>query len=64
MERDRSGVPFENDFTEERQPGGAQREKDAETERLDTDVDSQEDDEDMTENLFGVNESHPDAPPA
>jgi hypothetical protein len=44
MERDRDGVPFEDDFTENRGPSGPEQEDDAEQETLDPDVDSQEGD--------------------
>lgn len=53
MERD---DVFENEFTEEDKPSGAQREDVAETERIDPELDSQEDDEDMRNNVFGQNE--------
>jgi hypothetical protein len=51
MERDRDGEPFEDDFTENRGPGGPEREDNAEHESLDPDVDSQAGDNFM-ENAF------------
>ncbi|HTW85850.1 MAG TPA: hypothetical protein VMD91_17400 [Candidatus Sulfotelmatobacter sp.] len=59
MERDRDGVPFQDDFTENRGPSGAQLDDDAQTERLDPDVDSQADDETLKENVFGVDDPKP-----
>lgn len=47
---------FENEFTEEAKPPGAKREEEAETEKLDPDVDSSADDADMAGNVFGQNE--------
>jgi hypothetical protein len=64
MERDRFGVPFEDDLTENRGAGGAAREEQAETETFDPDVDSQEDDDDMARNVFGVDDPAPKTPPA
>jgi hypothetical protein len=59
MERDRDGHPFEDDFTENRGPDGAQQDEEAKRERLDPDVDSQADDETMAKNVFGVDEPRP-----
>jgi hypothetical protein len=53
-ERDRDGEPFQDDFTENREPGGSEREDNAERETLDPDVDSQADDESMKDDVFGV----------
>lgn len=47
---------FENELTEEDKPSGAKREDEAQTERIDPDVDSQSDDETMRDNVFGQNE--------
>ena len=47
---------YENELTEEDKPSGAAQEDAAEKEVLDTELDSQEDDEDMRNNLFGQNE--------
>jgi len=57
MERDRDGVPFEDDFTENRGPGGPELEEEAERETLDPDVDSQADDRSMKRDVFGVNDT-------
>ena len=47
---------FENEFTEEDRPPAAQREDNAETEKLDPDVDSSADDAAMAGDVFGQNE--------
>ncbi|GAC1387664.1 MAG: hypothetical protein NVSMB31_00320 [Vulcanimicrobiaceae bacterium] len=47
---------YENEFTEEDKPSGAEREDIAETETRDPDVDSQADDEAMRDDVFGQNE--------
>jgi len=60
MERDRSGEPFEDDFTENRGPSGPEQEDQAERLTLDPEVDSQEDDRDMADDVFGVNETPPE----
>ena len=61
---DRSGELYEDAFTEnESKPRGAVREEVEETERLDPDVDSQEDDELLAENAFGVNDPNAPYPP-
>lgn len=55
--RDRDGEIFQDDLTEnESKPRGAVREDAEETLELDPQVDSQEDDEDMAENVFGLND--------
>ena len=54
MERDRDGVPFQDDFTENRGPSAAEREDVAEDLKLDPDTDSQDDDRDMADDDFGV----------
>jgi hypothetical protein len=59
VERDRDGVPFEDDFTENRGPSGSQLEDEAEREKPDPDVDSQADDESMADDVFGLNEARP-----
>ena len=59
MERDRFGEPFEDDFTEEREPSPVEREEEAHSEREDPDVDSQADDETMKDNVFGVDNPQP-----
>jgi len=51
MER---GDTYENELTEEDLPSGAKREDEAETERLDPDVDSQEGDEFVEEDEEGT----------
>ena len=48
---------YENELTEEDKPSGAMREDVAETERLDPDDDSAQDDDDMAENRYGQNET-------
>lgn len=61
LPRDRDGEIFQDDLTEnESMPSPAHREQADETEQLDPDVDSQDDDEAMAENRFGVNEKRPD----
>jgi hypothetical protein len=47
MNRDRDGVPFEDDFTENRGPSAEEEEDTAEDLVLDPDVDSQDDDHAM-----------------
>ena len=47
---------FENELTEEDKPSGAQREDEAETEKLDPDVDSSAGDAAMAADVFGQNE--------
>jgi hypothetical protein len=59
MERDRSGEPFQDDFTENRGPDGTRQDEEAAKERLDPDVDSQSDDRDMEHDVFGVDEPKP-----
>jgi hypothetical protein len=59
MERDRFGEPFQDDFTDNRGPDGAQQDEQAARERLDPDVDSQSDDRDMEQNVFGVDKPKP-----
>lgn len=55
--RDEFGEIFQDDLTEnESKPRGAVREEVEETLKLDPNVDSQEDDEAMAENRFGVNQ--------
>lgn len=55
--RDEFGELFEDAFTEnESKPRGAVREEVESTLKLDPNVDSQEADEAMAENRFGVNE--------
>lgn len=46
---------YENEFTEEDKPSGADREDVAETERLDPQDDSGTDGDDMADNLYGQN---------
>lgn len=48
---------FENEFTEEDKPSGAQRDSEAHTEKLDPDVDSAADDAAMADDVFGQNEN-------
>jgi hypothetical protein len=61
--RDREGEIYQDDLTEnESIPRPARREDAEETRELDPDVDSQEDDEAMAEDLFGVDEKKPDKP--
>jgi hypothetical protein len=56
MERDRAGEPFQDDFTENRGPDPVEKEKIAEKETPDPDVDSQAGDEAMADDVFGVND--------
>jgi hypothetical protein len=57
LPKDRSGEIFEDDLTENQTKMGGPARDDAERdEKMDPNVDSQEDDRDMEENLFGVNE--------
>lgn len=57
--RDRDGEIFQDDLTEnESMPSPVRREEAQEAEQLDPNVDSQEDDEAMAENRFGVNEKN------
>lgn len=60
LPRDRHGEIFQDDLTEnESMPRPTQRD-DAEGEKnYDTDIDSQEDDEDMAEDVFGVDDKKP-----
>lgn len=54
---ERKGV-FQDEFTEnEAKPKGPEREAVEETEQLDPDVNSQEDDETMADDDFGVDEN-------
>lgn len=56
-ERDQFGEYFQDTFTEnESKPRGPVRDEMEEEEQLDPNVDSQEDDEAMAENRFGVNQ--------
>lgn len=58
--RDRSGEYFEDAFTEnESKPRGPQRDSTEASEQLDPDVDSEEDDEAMAEDRFGVDQPKP-----
>jgi hypothetical protein len=60
LPRDRDGEIFQDDLTEnESMPSPARREDPDETLDMDPDVDSQDDDEAMAENRFGVNEKRP-----
>lgn len=62
FKRDEFGEIFQDDLTEnESKPRGPVRDEIAETERLDPNVDSEEDDRAMAENRFGVNDPAPDA---
>ncbi len=57
LPKDRAGEIFQDDLTENQtKPGGARREDAGRNEKIDPDVDSQEDDRDMEQNLFGMNE--------
>jgi hypothetical protein len=59
--RDEFGELYQDAFTEnESKPRGAVREEVEETLKLDPNVDSQEDDEAMAENRFGVNQPKSD----
>jgi hypothetical protein len=61
LQRDRDGEIFQDDLTEnESMPSPARREDDNESLDMDPDVDSQEGDEMMAENRFGVDEKQPD----
>jgi hypothetical protein len=55
--RDRSGEPFQDEFTEnETKARGEVREDAEDTLRLDPDVDSQDADQALKENRFGLNQ--------
>jgi hypothetical protein len=57
LPKDRDGEIFQDDLTENQsEEGGSRRDDAARDETMDPGVDSQEDDRDMEENLFGVNE--------
>jgi hypothetical protein len=57
LPKDRDGEIFQDDLTENQsKPGGPRRDDAAHDKAMDPGVDSQEDDRDMKENLFGVNE--------
>ena len=59
--RDEFGEIYQDAFTEnESKPRGAVREEVEETLKLDPNVDSQEDDQAMAENRFGVNKPKSD----
>lgn len=59
--RDEFGELFQDTFTENQsKPSGAIREEVEETLKLDPNIDSQEDDEDMAANRFGVNKPKPE----
>jgi len=59
--RDQFGEIYQDAFTEnESKPPGAVREEVEETLKLDPNVDSQEDDQAMAENRFGVNKPKSD----
>ncbi len=60
MEKNRD--VFENEFTEENEPDGPQREEGAEKLKLDPGIDSQEDDEMMRDDVFGRNNPKKAAP--
>ncbi len=60
MEKNRD--VYENEFTEENQPDGPQREEGAEHLRADPGIDSQEDDQSMSDNVFGRNNPKKGAP--
>jgi hypothetical protein len=61
LPRDRSGEIFQDELTEnESMPSPARREGPSETLELDPNVDSQEGDQAMAENRFGVNQKRPD----
>lgn len=58
LPRDRHGEIFQDDLTEnESMPRPSEREDVEETRRLDPNVDSQEDDETMAEDRFGVDKN-------
>lgn len=57
LPRDRRGEIFQDELTEnESMPSPARREKANDSLQLDPNIDSQEDDETMADNRFGVNE--------
>jgi hypothetical protein len=57
LPKDRDGEIFQDDLTENQsKPRGPRRDDTAHDKAMDPGVDSQEDDRDMEENLFGVNE--------
>lgn len=57
IERDRDGEIFQDELTEnESKPRGAVREDAEESLKLDPDVNSQDDDETMRDDRFGVDE--------
>ena len=57
LPKDRDGEIFQDDLTEnESKPRGPRRDDVAAGEHMDPGVDSQEDDRDMEQNLFGVND--------
>jgi hypothetical protein len=57
LPKDRAGEIFQDDLTENQsKPRGPRRDDAERDEKMDPGVDSQEDDRDMKENLFGVNE--------
>ena len=61
---DRDGEIFQDDLTEnESMPSPARREDDDESLEMDPDVDSQEADQMMAENRFGVDEKPPEKQP-
>ncbi len=57
LKRDRDGEIFQDDLTEnESMPSPSRREDAEETRRLDPNIDSQEDDETMADDRFGVDQ--------
>jgi hypothetical protein len=57
LPRDRDGEIFQDDLTENQsKPRGPKRDDTEHDEKMDPGVDSQEDDRDMEQNLFGVND--------
>lgn len=61
VRRDRDGEIFQDDLTEnESMPSPARREDDDEDLQLDPNVDSQEDDETMADDRFGVDKERQD----
>jgi len=57
LPKDRDGEIFQDELTENQsKPRGPQRDDTEHSENLDPGVDSQEDDRDMEQNLFGVND--------
>ncbi|HKU67422.1 MAG TPA: hypothetical protein VJP85_06590 [Candidatus Baltobacteraceae bacterium] len=61
LQRDRRGEIYQDELTEnESMPRPPQRDDAESTKRYDTDIDSQEDDESMAENRFGLNETKSD----